>query len=86
MQKKRLMTPGPVDVPSEALLEMARPIFHHRTAKFRELLEETTGLLKQVFRTKSDIVTFTSSGTGAMEASIVNILRKDEKALFLQMT
>jgi len=77
------MTPGPVDVPSEALLEMARPIFHHRTAKFRELLEETTGLLKQVFRTKSDIVTFTSSGTGAMEASIVNILRKDEKALFV---
>lgn len=83
MRKMRLMTPGPVDVPPETLLEMARPVFHHRTADFQKLFQEATDLLKQVFRTKNDVITFTSSGTGAMEASMVNVVASGEKALFV---
>jgi len=83
MRKMRLMTPGPVDVPPETLLDMARPLFHHRTAEFMKLFDETTALLKQVFRTKSDVITFTSSGTGAMEASLVNVVAPGEKALYV---
>jgi len=83
MKKARLMTPGPVDVPAETLLAMAQPLFHHRTAQFRALLGETLGLLKQVFRTKNDVILFTASGTGAMEAAVANVLAPGEKALFV---
>ena len=79
--KERLMTPGPVEVPPETLLELAKPVFHHRTKEFRAILMAVTEGLKEVFQTKSDVFIFTSSGTGAMEASVSNLLAPGDKAL-----
>ncbi len=79
--KQRLMTPGPAEVPPETLLELARPVFHHRTKEFRAILMAVTADLKQVFQTRNDVFIFTSSGTGAMEASVVNLLAPGDKAL-----
>jgi len=79
--KERLMTPGPADVPPETLLELAKPVFHHRTKEFRAILMAVTEGLKDVFRTKNDVFIFTSSGTGAMEASVSNLLAPGDKAL-----
>ena len=53
MIKKRLFTPGPTDVPAEVLNEMAKPIFHHRTAAFREMFAATNVGLKKIFRTNN---------------------------------
>ncbi len=74
MKKEYLLAPGPTPVPPEALLAMARPIFHHRTGRYRKIFQEVTENLRLVFQTKNDVLTFSSSGTGAMEATVVNVL------------
>ena len=81
MKKEYLYTPGPVTVPTEVLLDMAYPIYHHRTPRFRALFAEVNKKLKQVFRTNNDVLTFTSSGTGAMEASMVSFLSAGDKVI-----
>jgi aspartate aminotransferase-like enzyme len=79
--KKFLCAPGPTAVPAEILNEMAKPLIHHRTPQFDAIVAENAELLKQVFKTKNPVVTFTSSGTGAMEASVTNFLSKGDKAI-----
>ena len=72
MQKKYLMTPGPTPVPAEVLLEAAKPIIHHRTPDFSAALRSAIDNLKYVFETENDVLLFACSGTGVMEAAIVN--------------
>lgn len=79
-----LLSPGPAEVPPETLLEMAGPIFHHRTGRFKKILGETLEKLKQVFQTKQDTVILTCSGTGAMEASVSNLLEGGDKAIVVR--
>ena len=84
MRKKRLASPGPTPVPPESLLAMARPVFHHRTAFFRGLLEGVNDALKYVFRTENPVLTFSSSGTGAMEGAVTNTLCAGDTALVVR--
>jgi len=84
MPKKRLLTPGPTEVPEEALLAMAKQIIHHRTPEARAWLVEALKGLKYVFQTKNDVIILTSSGTGAMEAAVVNLIPKGGKAIVLE--
>jgi aspartate aminotransferase-like enzyme len=84
MPKKRLMTPGPTQVPEAALLAMARQVTHHRTADFRSLFAEVQSGLQYVFQTANDVVVMTSSGTGAMEAAVVNLVPRGGKAIVLE--
>jgi len=79
--KKRLFAPGPTEVPPEVLLEMARPVTHHRTAEFRFLLKEVNEGLKYVFQTSRDVYTITGSGSSAMEAAVANVVGRGEKML-----
>jgi len=72
--KKYLLTPGPTPIPSEILDVMSKPIIHHRTPQYREIVKAVNDNLKKIFKTKENVFTFTSSGTGAMESSIVNTL------------
>jgi aspartate aminotransferase-like enzyme len=81
MKKKSLLTPGPTPVPQKVLLSMAKPTIHHRTAEFRNIFKEINEDLKYVFQTKNDIFTLTSSGTGAMEAAVVNLLSPGDTAI-----
>jgi aspartate aminotransferase-like enzyme len=83
MKKPRLMTPGPAPVPEVVLLEMAQPVIHHRSAEAKQVVVECVAGLKQVFQTQNDILIFTSSGTGAMEAAVVNTVPRGKKALVL---
>ncbi len=83
MKKLFLMTPGPTPVPEEIMLKMATPIMHHRTKEFKALFGETRNLLKKLFQTQNDVVIFASSGTGAMEASVSNLLEPQEKAIII---
>lgn len=76
-----LLTPGPTPVPPEVLEVMSRPIFHHRTPQFRAVLKDLFDGLKYAFRTKQDVYTLCASGTGAMEASIVNFFSPGDHVL-----
>jgi len=76
-----LLTPGPTPVPEEIRQVMAQPIIHHRTPQFEAILAEAEAGLKKVFKTENDVLILTSSGTGAMEASVINLLSPGDKAL-----
>ena len=79
--KKYLLTPGPTPVPSEVASKEGLPIIHHRTSAFGKIFEEVSDGLKYVFQTKNDVLIFASSGTGAMEGSIVNLLSPGDKLI-----
>jgi len=81
MIKSRLFTPGPTDVPPDVLNEMAKPIFHHRTARFREMFAQVNAGLKKILRTENDCVTIAGSGTAGMEAAIACLVPRDKKVL-----
>ncbi len=82
--KQRLMTPGPTEVPEVALLSLARQVTHHRTPEFRALLAEVFAGLKYTLATENDVLLLTSSGTGAMEAAVVNLVPRGGKAIVLE--
>ncbi len=83
MRKPRLMTPGPAMVPDDVLLELARPVIHHRSAEAKEVFTQVLSDLKYVFETKNDVLVLTASGTGALEAAAVNSVPPGGKALVL---
>ncbi len=79
--KRYLMTPGPTPIPEKITLSMAMPIIHHRTDEFKGIFKETVDLAKEVMQTKNDVIIFASSGSGAMEAAVSNVLNKGDKAI-----
>ncbi|MGZ5452710.1 MAG: pyridoxal-phosphate-dependent aminotransferase family protein, partial [Candidatus Aminicenantales bacterium] len=81
IKKYYLLSPGPTPVPERALSSAAEPIIHHRTAEFSAIFMEVTEGIKQVFGTKEDAYILTSSGTGAMETAVVNLLSPGDKVL-----
>lgn len=71
-------------VPEEVLLELAYPIFHHRTPRFRQMLASVIEGLQYVLQTRADVFCLASSGTGGMEAAVVNLLSPADKALVVR--
>jgi aspartate aminotransferase-like enzyme len=84
MEKKYLFSPGPTMLPPEVLLKMAEPIMHHREPEFEKIFAEIREGLKYLFQTKNEVLVFTSSGTGAMEGAVSNILSRGDKALVIR--
>lgn len=84
MKKNYLFTPGPTQVPPEVLLAEAQPAIHHRTPQFSKIFKELSEDLKYLFQTeKGEVFTLSSSGTGGMEACVVNLMSKKDKALVI---
>jgi aspartate aminotransferase-like enzyme len=81
--KPRLLAPGPTPVPDETLLELAQPIFYHRSGRYRELLARVTADLQYVFQTTAPVLTLTASGTGGMEAALANTVPAGGKVIGL---
>ncbi|MGH3002402.1 MAG: pyridoxal-phosphate-dependent aminotransferase family protein [Gaiellaceae bacterium] len=79
MEKRYLFTPGPTPVPPLVLAASAEPIVHHRGTDFRAVYSSALGRLRQVFRTESDVLLFTSSGTGAMESAVANLCEPGDR-------
>jgi aspartate aminotransferase-like enzyme len=79
--KLMLMIPGPTPVPESALLALAKHPIGHRTPEFSAIFGECTESLKWLHQTESDVLSLTTSGTGAMEAAIINFLSKDDRVL-----
>ena len=79
--KLMLMIPGPTPVPETALLAMAKHPIGHRSGDFSKIMAEVTENLKWLHQTKNDILILASSGTGAMEAGIINFLSPGDRVL-----
>ena len=78
---QNLRTPGPTPCPDEVLEAMARPMINHRGPEFRDLILGITDKLKQVFMTQNRLYILTASGTGSLEAAVVNTLSPGDKVL-----
>ncbi len=80
--KERLFTPGPTPLLMEAQVRtVAAGNVHHRTEAFRKIMTETLALLKYFYDTQNDVLIFASSGTGAMEGSVSNLVSPGERIL-----
>ncbi|MFH1640814.1 MAG: alanine--glyoxylate aminotransferase family protein [Candidatus Omnitrophota bacterium] len=84
MKKNYLLTPGPTPLPPEVCQALGRPIMHHRTPQFQALLKEATEGLKYIYQTKGDVFILASSGTGAMEAAVVNLLSSQDTVITVE--
>ncbi|OLT59244.1 pyridoxal-phosphate-dependent aminotransferase family protein [Moorena bouillonii] len=79
--KLKLMIPGPTPVPEQVLLAMAKHPIGHRSPEFSEIMAEVNENLKWLHQTKNDVLTVTASGTGVMEAGIINFLSAGDRVL-----
>ncbi len=78
---ENLRIPGPTPLPNEALQAMTKQMINHRGEEFGQILNDVTAKLKQMFQTKQDVFLLTGSGTGGLEAAIVNTLSPGDKVL-----
>jgi aspartate aminotransferase-like enzyme len=83
IRKTRLFTPGPTPLLPAAQFAMAAADIHHRTPEFRAMFTRVLGQLKEFIGTKNDVVILSSSGTGAMEASVSNLTSPGDRVLVL---
>src|SRR6058998_2173011 len=84
MKKYQLMAPGPTPVPSEVLLAMAQPMIHHRTPQYEAVFVEVRAGLKRLFQTSAEVIPLACSGTGAMEAAVVNTLSAGDRVIVVR--
>lgn len=77
----QMRVPGPTPCPPEVLQAMAWQMINHRGPEFEKMLQDVTAKLKQLFQTKNDLYLLTCSGTGGLEAAIVNTLSPGDKVL-----
>jgi aspartate aminotransferase-like enzyme len=83
LKKERLFTPGPTPLHPRVLEALGRPIPHHRSEEFRSLFKESRAGLQQFLKTTGDVLILSCSGTGAMEAAVVNAVPPGERMLAL---
>jgi len=79
--KLMLMIPGPTPVPEQVLLALAKHPIGHRSGEFSAVMAEVTQNLKWLHQTQNDVLVLTVSGTGAMEAGIINFLSPGDRVL-----
>jgi aspartate aminotransferase-like enzyme len=83
IRKTRLFTPGPTPLLPAAQFAMAAADIHHRTPEFRALYTRVLAQLKEFVGTTNDVILLSSSGTGAMEASVSNLTSPGDRVLVL---
>jgi len=78
---EQLRIPGPTPCPDEVLQAMTKQMINHRGPEFGQIVNDVTDELKQLFQTKNDVFLLTGSGTGGLEAAIVNTLSPGDRVL-----
>jgi aspartate aminotransferase-like enzyme len=79
--KQYLMTAGPTPLPPAVSQVMAEPMMYHRAPAFIEVYARVLSRLRHVFQTTGEVQVFTSSGTGALESAVANLVRPGAPAL-----
>ncbi|MFZ0367229.1 MAG: alanine--glyoxylate aminotransferase family protein [Nitrososphaeraceae archaeon] len=73
-----VMLPGPTNVPNRVINAMLTPMINHRSDDFRKLYKDIINKTQTVFETENDVVVLTTSGTGAVETSVINLIKRDD--------
>jgi aspartate aminotransferase-like enzyme len=81
MKKYHLLAPGPTPIPPEVLQAIAQPILHHRTPEFEALFGRVRAGLAELIGTRSEVIVLAASGTGALEAAVVNLCSPGDEIL-----
>ncbi len=81
MKKYHLLAPGPTPLPPEVLQALSRPILHHRTPEFEALFARVRAALADLCETRGEVIVLAASGTGAMEAAVVNLLSPGDEVI-----
>jgi aspartate aminotransferase-like enzyme len=81
--KLMLMIPGPTPVPENVLLALAKHPMGHRSGEFIQIQADVTENLKWLFQTTNELLLLTASGTGAMEAGIINFFSPGDRVLVI---
>jgi aspartate aminotransferase-like enzyme len=76
-----LRIPGPTPCPPQVLAAVAKPMINHRGRHFAELIGRVVERLKRFYRTQGDVLVLTASGTGGLEAAVVNTLSPGDRVL-----
>lgn len=84
LNKMRLLTPGPTQLPEDVRLALALDMIHHRKAEFFRIMEETQKDLRILFGTENPVLPLSSSGTGAMTAAVYSLFSPGEKVLVIE--
>jgi aspartate aminotransferase-like enzyme len=85
MRTPKLFTPGPTAVPAEILETQARPLIHHRTPEYRDAHIASIRGLQYILRTQNPVAILTASGSGAMEAAVVNLTKPGETVIVTEV-
>jgi aspartate aminotransferase-like enzyme len=80
-KQKLIMLPGPTNVSERVMRSMLRPVINHRGDAFRELYKGLLEKTKHLFQTEQDVLIFSSSGTGGVEAAVWNMIRPGDVAV-----
>ncbi len=81
--RPKLYTAGPVTVPQSIQQELSQPILYHRESEFLEIFYSVISGMKYIFQTENDVLPFIASGTGGMEAAILNLFSPGDQVLVL---
>jgi len=84
MKKYHLLAPGPTPIPPEVLQAIAQPILHHRTPEFEALFGRVRAGLAELIGTRGEVIILAASGTGALEAAVVNLCSPGDDVLVVQ--
>lgn len=79
--RTRLFTPGPVEVPARILRALSQVPPHHRTDVFRAVVQRVTAMLQELHGTRGEVFLLAASGSGAMEATVTNLMAPGAKAI-----
>jgi aspartate aminotransferase-like enzyme len=85
MRSPKLFTPGPTAVPAEVLETQARPLIHHRTEEFRDAHLACIKGLQYILRTEGPVCVLTASGSGAMEAAVLNLTKPGDTVIVTEV-
>ena len=81
MREINLLIPGPTPLPPEVVRVLGQPMTNHRGPGFGRVMTESLAVLQDVFQTRNDIIPLVASGTGGLEASVVNFLSPGDRVL-----
>lgn len=81
IQAPLLMTPGPSRVPDPVLRAGALPMIHHRTPEFSRVLADIVEGMRMLFQSSGSVLPVHTTGRGAMEASVCNILSPGDELI-----
>ncbi|MDA4125703.1 MAG: alanine--glyoxylate aminotransferase family protein [Thaumarchaeota archaeon] len=80
-RQKLIMLPGPTNVSERVMHAMQGPIINHRGDTFRELNKRVLDKTRHLFQTNGEVVVFSSSGSGGVEAAVLNLIRPGDVTL-----